>query len=64
MKEVIKLKGKVVEAYKLGENSKEEERLLLSGKIKKINDDEYEVFSQEARGEKGEKVKKRRLFYD
>lgn len=58
---VIKLKGKQVKAYILGNGSPEEIRMMEEGKIKKT-DIGYELFSQEAMGAVGQKAKKGDYF--
>lgn len=48
MFKVIKNKGKVVQAYQLGSDHQVLKELIAQGKIKKMEDGRYEVFSQEA----------------
>ena len=48
MFKVIKNKGKMVHAYQLGSNHSVLNQLIAQGKIKKLGDGHYEVFSQEA----------------
>lgn len=47
MKQVIKKSGKIVQAYRLGDEGPVVQKLIEEGKIKKIGEDFYEVFSQE-----------------
>lgn len=47
MKSVIKKSGKIVQAYRLGDEGPVIKKLINEGKIKKIGEDFYEVFSQE-----------------
>lgn len=54
MKQVIKKSGKIVQAYRLGEEGPVVQKLIEEGKIKKIGNDFYEVFSQESKNGKGE----------
>ena len=55
MKKVQKNAGKLVEAWKLGDGSAIEERLISEGKIA-VTATGYELFSQEAKSESGEKA--------
>lgn len=45
---VIKNKGKIVKAYRLGEESPAINQLIAEGKIVSLENGKYEVFSQEA----------------
>lgn len=54
MKKAIKKSGKIVKAYRLGEDHAVLKDLMESGKIKRVTDETYEVFSQEAVNGKGE----------
>lgn len=48
MRKVIKNKGNVVQAWKLGEHTEMEKKMLEAGKIRRTADGGYELFSQEA----------------
>lgn len=48
MFKVIKNKGKIVQAYQLGNDHPILNQLIIQGQIKKLGDGRYEVFSQEA----------------
>ena len=48
MYKVMKKQGKIVEAYRLGDNSKVLDDLEKNNKLLNLNDGRYEVFSQEA----------------
>ena len=48
LRKAIKLKGKIVSAWKLGDNTETEQKLLCEGKLKITYNGEYEVFSREA----------------
>ena len=48
LRKAIKLKGKIVSAWKLGDNTETEQKLLREGKLKITDNGEYEVFSREA----------------
>lgn len=54
MKRVIKKQGKITHAYRLGEDHPVLQTLLTEGKIIRHNENEYEVFSQEAVNGKGQ----------
>lgn len=56
MRKAIKNKGKTVSAWRLGENSDMEKRLLQEGKIKIGSDGAYEIFSREAVSGMGERA--------
>ena len=56
-KYVRKTEGKEVRAYQLGSNSFAEEGMKAVGKIVSKGNGIYEIFSQECRGDKGEKAK-------
>lgn len=56
MAKIIKIEGKKIKAYILGQNTDMEKKMIKEGKIKKIEDG-YEIFSQEVKGNKGEKAK-------
>lgn len=58
MKAVIKNKGKMVKAYRLGEDHEVLKGLMEEGKIKEREDGDYEIFSLEARNGVGEIAKK------
>lgn len=51
---IIKKNGKKVSAYQLGDKCSIIDDLIQQGKIKKITNDSYEIFSQEAVNGKGE----------
>lgn len=51
---VIKKLGIEIHACRLGDNSSMEQKLLADGKIRRITENQYEVFSREAAGAKGE----------
>lgn len=48
MRRAIKKSGKKVVAYELGVDDREIDKLIQEGKIKKISNTQYEIFSQEA----------------
>lgn len=48
MRKAIKKQGKSVRAYELGTDSRQIQQWIEEGKIKKISEQEYEIFSQEA----------------
>ena len=48
VRKAIKNQGKSVRAYELGKDSKQIEQWIEEGKIKKISEQEYEIFSREA----------------
>jgi len=54
MRKAIKNKGKIVSAYRLGDGSAEEMRLLAEGKLRRKPDGTFEVFSLEVKTENGE----------
>ncbi len=54
MRKAIKKHGSDIKAYQLGTSSSILDELIAEGKIKKLNDETYEIFSQEAQGGKGE----------
>ena len=54
MKQVIKKSGKIVQAYRLGDEGPAVLKLIEEGKIKRSEAGIYEVFSQESKDEKGE----------
>ena len=54
MRTIIKSKQPIVKAWKLGDNSHMEQRMIREGKIRLLGPERYEVFSQEALGESGE----------
>ena len=54
MKQVIKKQGRIVQAYRLGDEGPVVQKLIDEGKIKKLSDDLYEIFSQEAVNGNGE----------
>lgn len=56
MRRAIKKSGKIVVAYELGKDSREIDKLIASGKIRRISEMQYEVFSQEAINGEGEKA--------
>lgn len=53
MRKAIKTTTKVI-AYLLGDNSAKEQELIREGKIKKISETDYELFSTESKNGKGE----------
>lgn len=53
---VRKKEGKTVQAYRLGEEHTELDRLMEAGKLVKTAPGKYEVFSQEAVGKMGEQA--------
>lgn len=53
MRKAIKLHGKTVSAWRLGDNSDMEKRLIQEGKIK-LSGGLYEIFSREAMSGSGE----------
>lgn len=53
MKKAIKKSGKIVRAYRLGEDSAVLKELMEKGKIRRTGDDTYEIFSREAVDGKG-----------
>ena len=48
MKRIIKKRGRVYLAYRLGEDHPVIQRLMKEGKVVPLDDGTYEVFSQEA----------------
>lgn len=54
MKKAMKKAGKNVRAYRLGEGTPMERKMLAEGKIRVKNGGVYELFSQEAKGGTGE----------
>ncbi len=56
MKKAMKKEGKTVLAYRLGEGSPMEQKMMEEGKIRTKGDGTYELFSQEAKGGTGEKA--------
>ena len=54
MRKAIKLKVKSISAWKLGDNTETEQKLLREGKLKITDNGEYEVFSREATSGTGE----------
>ncbi len=54
MRKAIKLHGKTVSAWRLGDNSDMEKRLIQEGKIKLSDGGVYEIFSREAMSGSGE----------
>ena len=61
MAKVIKNEGKTVKAWRLGENSEMELKLIKEGKIL-CNDSNYELFSQESQSGSGEKAQEGDFF--
>ena len=51
---VIKKPGGLVNAYRLGDSNETIDRLMEQGRIRRISEDAYEIFSQEAVNGKGE----------
>jgi len=62
MRQAIKNIGKFVEAYRLGDGSETECRLLREGKIRRTPDGAYELFSMEAVNGKGQPARKGDYF--
>ena len=58
MRLVIKKQGKIVKAYRLNDESVMIKELISKKLIQKLSDDEYEIFSLEAKNGKGEIAKK------
>lgn len=56
MRKAIKIKGKCISAWKLGENSAMENKLIREGTLKQTSNGIYEVFSREAISGIGEKA--------
>lgn len=56
MRRAIKKTGNKVVAYQLGVDDREINELIKEGKIKKLSDTQYEIFSQEAINGIGEKA--------
>ncbi|MCI8426610.1 MAG: hypothetical protein HFJ03_03560 [Lachnospira sp.] len=54
MRRAIKNESKFIKAYELGKEYAEIQRLINEGKIKKISEEVYEIFSQEAVNGKGQ----------
>lgn len=54
MRKAIKNQGKILTAYRLGDGSEAELRLLEEGKIRRTPDGNYEIFSLEAINGSGE----------
>ncbi len=54
MRKAIKNKRKIIKAYELGKKCAEIQRLIKEEKIKKISEEEYEIFSQEAVNGRGQ----------
>ena len=54
MRTIIKTKQPIVKAWKLGQQSHMEQRMIREGKIRILGPERYEVFSQEALGKSGE----------
>ncbi len=54
MFQIKKTTGKMVTAYRLGDDNSAVAALIAAGKIKQTGDDTYEIFSQEAVNGKGE----------
>ena len=54
MRKAIKLKGKTISAWKLGDHTEMESTLLREGKLKITDNGKYEVFSREATSGTGE----------
>lgn len=54
MRKAIKNKGEIVKAYELGKECAEIQRLMDEGKVRKISENKYEIFSQEAINGKGQ----------
>lgn len=48
MLKIVKKQGKIVQAYRVGDNHSVLEKMIEEKKIKKINETSYEIFSQEA----------------
>lgn len=57
MAKVIKNAGKMVQAYQLGAGSSMEQQLISEGKIHRIDDSTFELFSQEVHTGTGEVAK-------
>lgn len=58
MKKAIKKSGKTVKAYRLGDKNPVTEKLAAEGKIVKIDENTFELFSQEAVNGHGQIAKK------
>lgn len=56
MRKAMKIKGKSIFAYRLGENSDMEKKLLREGKLKQYSNGIYEVFSREVISGPGEQA--------
>ena len=54
MQKAIKTSGKEIQAWRLGDNSECEQRMIREGKIRRTGEGAYEIFSQEVRCNKGE----------
>ena len=54
MRKAIKNQGKILTAYRLGDGSETEMRLLEEGKLRRMPDGNYEVFSLEVKNGSGE----------
>ena len=54
MRKAIKNKGKYIAAHRLGDDTAEEVRLLQEGKLRRLPDGSYEVFSLEVKNGSGE----------
>lgn len=54
MHKVIKSKKNIVQAWRLGDHSEMEQKMLKEGKIRRTPEGRYELFSQEAVNGKGE----------
>lgn len=57
MRKAIKKSGKTILAYELGTDDDKLQSFMQRGEIKKISENEYEIFSQEAINGKGQKAK-------
>lgn len=57
MKKVRKKEGKIIFAYRLGADSEMERTMIREGRIRKTVDGSYEIFSSEARNNRGEQAK-------
>jgi len=56
MKRIMKKRGKVYQAYRLGEEHPEMQRLMKEGKVVLLDDGTYEIFSQEAVNGRGQQA--------
>ena len=61
MRQAIKTATKVI-AYRLGDNSEKEQELIAEGKIRKLSETEYEIFSTESKNAAGEMAAKGDYF--